>query len=243
MEARGGNDELVAKVLDAKGPRDRAAQLVANTKLFDVAARKKLAQAKVTGIQQSTDPLIQLARIMEPEYRRLRLKTEELDEVERQAYAKITEVKFALEGESAYPDATFTLRLAFGLVKGYDEDGTTVAPQTTMGGAFEHESVHGKKDPWLLPQSWHQAKGRLDSNTPFNFVCTADIIGGNSGSPIVDRDGSLVGIIFDGNIQSLTADFYHSEHQSRAVGVHVAALLESLKKIYGAASLEAQIGK
>ncbi len=243
MESRGGNDELVVKMLGGQAPRERAAQLIAGTSLFDVEARKKLAQAKSAGIDSSADPLVQLARTMEPEYRRLRLKTEELDEVERQAYAKITDVKFALEGESAYPDATFTLRLAFGVVRGYEEDGKQIAPHTTLGGAFEHEAAHGKKDSWVLPASWHQAKDRIKSSAPFNFVCTADIIGGNSGSPIVDRQGKLVGIIFDGNIQSLTADFYHSEHQSRAVGVHVAALLESLTNIYGAASLTNQIGK
>ena len=243
MEKRGGDDELVQKVLNGKGPRERAAELVAGTTLFEVDARKKLAASGLDGIAASKDPLIQLARMLEPEYRALREKTEELDERERQAYAKITDVKFQLEGESTYPDATFTLRLAFGLVKGYKEDGSDVPAQTTMGGAFEHEKQHGAKDPWGLPKSWHNAKNSITSTTPFNFVCTADIIGGNSGSPIVDRSGKLVGVIFDGNIQSLTADFYHSEEQGRAVGVHIASVLEALEKVYGAGALKAQIGK
>jgi hypothetical protein len=243
IEKRGGDDELVQKVLGGKGPRELAARLVEGTTLFEVDARKKLAASGLDGIAASKDPLIQLARTLEPEYRALRERTEELDERERQAYAKITDVKFQLEGESTYPDATFTLRLAFGLVKGYKEDGTDVPAQTTMGGAFEHEKQHGSEDPWVLPKSWQDAKNSITSTTPFNFVCTADIIGGNSGSPIVDRSGKLVGVIFDGNIQSLTADFYHSEEQGRAVGVHIAAVLEALEKVYGAKELKMQIGK
>ncbi len=242
-EKRGGDDELVQKVLAGKGPRERATELIANTTLFDVEARKKIAAAGGDAIATSKDSLIQLAKLLEPEYRALRERTEELDERERQAYAKITDVKFKLEGESTYPDATFTLRLAFGEVKGYEEDGEKIPANTTMLGAFEHEKQHGAKDPWELPKSWHEAKSKLNSSTPFNFVCTADIIGGNSGSPVVDREGKIVGIIFDGNIQSLTADFYHSETQGRAVAVHIAAVLEALEKIYQASELKAQIGK
>lgn len=243
VETRGGDDELVQKVLAGKGPRPRAAELINGTSLFDVEARKRLAASGPEGIAQSDDPLIQLARIMDPEYRDLRRITEELDEQERQAYSQITEAKFKAEGESVYPDATFTLRLAYGQVKGYEEDGNQIPSNTTMGGAFEHESAHGKQDDWVLAESWHQAKEKIDLATPLNFVCTADIIGGNSGSPVVDRDGRMVGIIFDGNIQSLTADFYHSEVQGRAVAVHIAAVLESLESIYGAQALKNQIGK
>ncbi|MCA9128387.1 MAG: S46 family peptidase [Planctomycetales bacterium] len=242
VETRGGNDPLVIKVLAGKGPRERATELIAGTKLFEVESRKALAQAGQTGIANSDDALIQLAVTLENEYRAIREITEQLDEQERQAYAKITEAQFQAEGESVYPDATFTLRLAYGLVKSYQEDGQTIASQTTLGGSFGHEAAHGKTDDWILPDSWHQAKDAIDGSVPFNFVCTADIIGGNSGSPVVDRDGRMVGIIFDGNIQSLTADFYHSEEQGRAVAVHIAAVLEALNKIYHASSLAEQIG-
>jgi len=242
-EIRGGDDELVQKVLAGKGPRQRAAELIAGTQLFSVEGRKQVAAGGAAAITASPDPLIQLATILEPEYRALRQTNEALDERERQAYAIITEAKFAAEGESVYPDATFTLRLAFGLVKGYQEDGQTIPPHTTMLGAFDHSQAHAAEKDWVLPDSWHAAKASLDAKTPLNFVCTADIIGGNSGSPVVDRQGDLVGVIFDGNIQSLTADFYHSEEQGRAVAVHIAAVLEALEKIYQAGGLQSQIGK
>ena len=242
-ETRGGEDPLVLVALNGKGPRERAAELIAGTKLFDVEARKAIVAAGANGIEASKDPLIQLAKSLDSEYRRLRLMTEALDEVERQAYAQITEARFALEGTSVYPDATFTLRLAFGPVSGYEVDGTKIPYTTTLGGAFEHESAHGAKDPWILPDSWKKSQGKLNPKTPLNFVCTADIIGGNSGSPVVNRQGELVGIIFDGNIQSLTADFYYSDEVGRAVSVHIAGLLESLEKIYDAKFLAEQMGK
>ncbi len=242
IELRGGNDSLVAKVLDGKSPRQRASELISGTTLFDVESRRKLADGGPETILASQDPLIQLARTLEPEYRELRKLSDSLSEQERQAYAVISDAKFKAEGDKVYPDATFTLRLAFGLVKNYQEDGKAIASSTNMAGAFQHELAHGKTGEWVLPDSWHAARANLRSETPLNFVCTADIIGGNSGSPVVDRDGRLVGVIFDGNIQSLTADFYHSEDQGRAVAVHIAGVLESLRSIYSAGDLADQIG-
>ncbi len=243
LELRGGNDPLVRRVIDNQGPRQRAAELIAETRLFDVQARREIVQQGLQGLDASDDPLIQLALILNPEYRALRAIDEELDERERQAYAVIADAKFKAEGESVYPDATFTLRLAYGVVKGYEEEGRWIPPHTTLGAAFEHEAAHGRTDPWVLPASWHKARQSLASDTPLNFVCTADIIGGNSGSPVVDRQGNLVGVIFDGNIQSLTADFYYSDEQARAVAVHIASVLETLEKIYGASDLRQQIGQ
>ncbi|GIW99382.1 MAG: hypothetical protein KatS3mg111_2715 [Pirellulaceae bacterium] len=245
MELRGGDAPLVKKVLGGLSPRQRATEAIAGTQLFDVEQRRRLAAGGIEAIEQADDPLIVLARILNPEYRELRQIDEALDEQERQAYAKIAEAKFKAEGESVYPDATFTLRLAFGVVKGYQEDGQWIKPHTTIGGAFEHEAAHGKSGEWVLPESWHRAReqGRLNLDTPLNFVCTADIIGGNSGSPVVDRDGRLVGVIFDGNIHSLTADFYYSEEQARAIAVHVAAVLETLENVYEAGHLREEMGK
>jgi hypothetical protein len=243
MEDRGGNDPLVTKLLAGHSPRQRATEIIANTKLIDVDARKELVGKGVDGVRNSSDGLIQLALILVPELRRLEGITKEVGELEKQAYGKIAEAKFAVEGDSVYPDATFTLRLAYGAVKGYEEDGVAIKPQTNIGGAFEHEAAHRKTSPWVLPDSWHAAKEKLNLDTPLNFVCTADIIGGNSGSPVVGRDGSIVGIIFDGNIHSLTADYYYTDKQSRAVAVHIAGVLEALRKIYHAEELANSLGK
>ena len=242
-EDRGGNDPLVQAVLAGKNPRTRAAEIIAGTKLHTAQGRKELAKLGLEGIKNSTDPLVVLLRSLEPEYRKIREATEAIDEQERQAYAKVTEAKFAAGGDSVYPDATFTLRLSYGAVSGYQSKGKAIPAHTKIGGAFEHEKVHLQKDPWVLPKSWHAAKDSLNPDTPFNFVATADIIGGNSGSPVVSRDGAMVGIIFDGNIESLPGDFYYSDQQARSVSVHIAGVLEAMRKIYQAGHLADQMGK
>ncbi len=243
IEQRGGDDPLVQQILAGKGPRDRAAELVMGTQLDRVEFRKKLAEGGAEAIANCKDPLIQLARAVDAEARAVRKERDEISELERQAYGKIAEVLFAVKGTSSYPDATFTLRLAFGPVKGYVEDGRPIPPWTTMGGAFEHEKRHGGKEPWKLPESWVKARDRIDLDTPFNFVCTADIIGGNSGSPVINRDAELVGLIFDGNIQSLTADYLYDDKVSRAVSVDARALKEALEKIYHADRIVSELGK
>lgn len=242
MELAGADDPLVRKVLDGKSPTERAAQLVAGTKLKDVKARKKLAEGGRSDLAVSTDPMIALVKLIDAPARELRKAFEqEVDEPQRQAYARLADARFAVIGTDAYPDATFTLRLAFGVVKGFEEQGKRVAAVTTMGGAFEHSKAHGGKDPFALPESWLRNKDKLKLDTPFNFVSTADIIGGNSGSPVVNRDGEFVGIIFDGNIQSLVLDFIYTDEQARAVSVHSAGILEALKKIYRAERLVKEI--
>jgi hypothetical protein len=242
-EDRGGNDPLVKSVLAGKSPRARAAEIIAGTKLGSAQARKELAKQGLDGIKNSTDPLVDMIRKMEPEYRKIREATEAIDEQERQAYAKVTEAKFAVGGDSVYPDATFTLRLSYGAVSGYESNGKQIPSSTKLGGAFEHEKVHLEKDPWVLPKSWHAAKDKINPDVPFNFVSTCDIIGGNSGSPVVSRDGAMVGIIFDGNIESLPGDFYYSDKQARSVSVHIAGVLEAMRKIYQAGHLADQMGK
>ena len=242
VERRGGDDELVAKVLDGQSPRDRASALIRGTKIQDVETRRTLASGGIAAINASSDPLIRLARMLESEYRRLREISDELEELERQAYAKITEATIATQGTSNYPDATFTLRLAFGTVKGYVEDGKDVRSWTTMGGAFQHETAHGAEGDWVLPESWQDNQKRIDLATPLNFVCTADIIGGNSGSPVINRKAELVGVIFDGNIQSLTSDYMYSDEVARAISVHSNAIREALRNIYDAEALADELG-
>lgn len=243
VEHRGGDDKLVMMVLDGKGPRERAAELVDGTKLDDIDVRKHYLDGDLETIAASSDAMIALAGSLEAEYRRIRTINEELDERQKQAYAKITTAISKLQGDSGYPDATFTLRLAYGQVKSYSQDGQTIQPATEFAGAFKHESQHAGQTDFDLPTSYAAAKKDLDLSTQLNFVCTADIIGGNSGSPVVNRAGELVGLIFDGNIQSLTSDYLYTDTQARAVSVSGVGILEALRVIYGAKGLADSIGK
>jgi hypothetical protein len=234
-EMKGYSDPLVQKVMAGRSPRERAAQLVNDTRLKEVNVRKKLAEAGPEVIRRSDDPMIQLALLIDPEARNLRKTYEDqVEEPLRQAYAKLAAARFAVYGTEVYPDATFTLRLAFGQVKGYMEQGKQIPPWTTFAGLYERAEEQGNVPPFQLPQRWIDRKSQLDLTTPFNFVSTADIIGGNSGSPVVNRRGELVGIIFDGNIQSLVLDFLYTEQEARAVAVHSAGILEALRKVYHA---------
>jgi hypothetical protein len=235
---RAGEEDLAKRIMADMSPVARASQLVSGTKLADVKYRKKLAEGGRAAIESCDDPMIALARTIDPAARAVRKTYEDsVEEPLRQAYAKIAKARFAIEGESTYPDATFTLRLAFGQVKGYEDAGKKLPAWTTVAGSFKHAEEHGSTPPFELPQSWLKHKSQLKMDTPFNFVSTADIIGGNSGSPVVNRAGEVVGIIFDGNIQSLVLDFVYTDREARAISVHSAAIIEALRKIYGATSL------
>ncbi len=234
----GYEDELVQQVLAGKSPVERARELVNGTKLKDVEVRKKLYDGGKKAIEQCKDPMILLAKLVDPASRAVRKVMEnEVDEPLKQAYAEIAKVKFALDGTKTYPDATFTLRLAFGLVKGYEEGGKKVPFETTFAGLYERSAEFKNRDPFELPKRWLERKDRLNLKTPFNFVSTADIIGGNSGSPVVNRAGEFVGIIFDGNIQSLRLDFAYDDVEARAVSVDAQGIIEALRKIYDANEL------
>jgi hypothetical protein len=186
--------------------------------------------------------MILLARLLDAPSRAVRtIYEEKVQEPERQAYGKIANARFALYGTNTYPDATFTLRLAFGEVKGYEENGKRIPWTSTFSGAFERAAEHQSAPPYNLPKSWIEHKSDLNLSTPFNFLNTADIIGGNSGSPVVDRNGELVGIIFDGNLQSLVLDYAYTDKQARAIAVHSAGILEALRGVYGAKALLAEL--
>jgi Peptidase S46 len=231
----GADSDVVKKVLAGKSPRERAYELVSGTKVKDVAVRKKLLEGGKAAVDAAHDPMIDVARAIDGEARAVRKRFEtEIEEPKRQAAAAIAKARFALDGTNTYPDATFTLRLAFGTVKGYVEDGKPVPPFTNMGGLYQRSQEHGNKFPFDLPPRWEQKKGNLELSTPFNFVCTADIIGGNSGSPVVNKSGEVVGLIFDGNIQSLVLDFLYEDEQARAVSVDSRAIIEALRKVYDA---------
>jgi len=233
----GYTDAMVQKVLAGKLPRQRAAELVQGTKVKSVAVRKQLYDGGKAAVDAANDPMVEVARLVDADARAVRNIIETQSEAKQQAHSHIAKARFALEGTSNYPDATFTLRLAFGTVKGYEENGRHILFQTTLAGLYRRAAGQQHKPPFDLPTRWLKRKGRLDLNTPFNFVSTADIIGGNSGSPVINRNGEFVGIIFDGNIQSLVLDFRYTDEQARAVSVHSRAIIEALRKVYDAKEL------
>lgn len=244
VEQLGFDHPVATEVLGGQSPRARAAALVQGTRLADVAERKKVAEGKTQAIADSKDPMILLAKAVDAKARELRTVFEQqVEEPQRQAYAKIAAARFKVLGSTTYPDATFTLRLAFGAVKGYHEGHDAIPPWTTMGDTFKHAEAHGSKEPFALPQRWLDRRNKIKADTPFNFVSTADIIGGNSGSPVVNKAGEVVGIIFDGNIQSLVLDFAYTDEQARAVSVHSAAIQEALRSVYDAGALADELGK
>ena len=233
----GFNDPTVKKVMAGKSPRDRASELVLGTKVGAVEVRKNLYKEKPEFFRNSDDPVVKLVLLIDEEARAVRKVVEAQDEIKRQAYGEIAAAKFATEGASSYPDATFTLRLAFGQAKGYEESGKKIPYQTVIGGLYERAAEHNNLPPFDLPPKWAERKAKLDLNTPFNFVTTADIIGGNSGSPTINKNGEIVGIIFDGNIYSLVLDFAYTDVKARALSVHTRAITESLRKVYDAPEL------
>jgi hypothetical protein len=238
QEALGPEDAAVKLSLSGKSPEEAAKALIAGTRLEGVAVRKQLYEGGKAAVDASTDPLIVLMRKVDPEALAVRKRFDDaVDSVVRRDGATIARARFEQTGFTQPPDATFTLRLTYGTVKGYEENGKKIPYFTTFGGAFQHADEHGSKPPYNLPESWVKMKSELHLETPLNYVSTADIIGGNSGSPTVNRAGEAVGIIFDGNIQSLVLDFYYDDRQARAVHVDSRGILEALRKIYGADAL------
>ena len=190
------------------------------------------------------DTMIALARRIDPGARAVRKFFEdEVDAVQKRAGERIAQVRFKAYDKTVNPDATFTLRLSYGTVKGFPAEGTTVPARTTFHGLYDRSASFRNQPPWNLTPRWVEHKKDLDLDTPLDFVSTADIIGGNSGSPVVNRAGEFVGIIFDGNIQSLTADYFYSETPGRAVAVHSSAIRHAMRKVYAAGSLADELGK
>jgi hypothetical protein len=236
--ALGKDDADVQKVLNGRTPADAAKDIVSGTKLDDVAVRKQLYEGGQAAIAASNDPLIVAMRAIEPDSLAVRkLFDDKIDSVVRRDGTLIAKARFAQSGFTQPPDATFTLRLSYGAAKGYQENGKNIPYFTTMGGAFEHAAEHNNQPPFNLPESWMNSKSKVDLKTPLNFVSTADIIGGNSGSPTVNKEGEVVGIIFDGNIESLPWNFAYSDVQGRAVSVDSRGIQEALRHIYGASAL------
>jgi hypothetical protein len=225
----------VRAVLGKSSPDELAARLVAGTKLKDVAVRRALWDGGARAIAASDDPMIALARSIDRVARAARHDFEQQVEAPfKENGERIAKARFAIEGTSTYPDATFTLRLSYGSVEGWREPGKAVAPFTTFAGAFDRAT---ERAPFALPPSWLRARPRLALATPFNFCTSNDIIGGNSGSPVIDRDARVVGVIFDGNLPSLGGDYGFDPATNRAVALDSAAIIEGLRKIYDAPAL------
>ena len=238
VDELGKDHPYVRAVLGGRTPREVAQEAAAGTRLKDVAARKALVAGGPEAVAASTDTMIALARRIDPGARAVRKFFEdEVDAVQKRAGERIAQVRFKAYDKTVNPDATFTLRLSYGTVKGFPAEGTMVPARTTFHGLYDRSASFRNQPPWNLTPRWVEHKKDLDLDTPLDFVSTADIIGGNSGSPVINRAGEFVGIIFDGNIESLALDYYYTDEQARAVAVDSRGILEALRKVYGATGL------
>jgi hypothetical protein len=240
----GGDDPFVRAALAGKSPVEVAQAVVTGTKLADVAFRKALLEGGLEAIAKSDDPMIVVARKVEPIYRELRAWNEDkIQSVDVAAGQKIAAARFAVYGKSVYPDATFSLRLSYGRVLGYEEDTTLVPYKTTFFGLYDRARSFDEKPPYDLPRRYREGRDKLELSTPLNFVYTADTIGGNSGSPVINRNAEIVGLNFDSNIQKLPNRYWYVDENEggRAIGVHSASIIEGLRKLYGADKLVREI--
>jgi hypothetical protein len=238
----GADHAIVKRILGEKTPEARAGELVDGTRITDSEIRALLQAGGKATIDISTDPMIVLARSLEADAQAISKRfDEEVTAVQSAAYPKIGQAVFAVDGPKAYPDATGTLRLSYGAVKGYVEDGKKVPPYTFTAGLYERAAQHSGRPEYALAPRWLEAKAALDPRTPFNFASTNDIVGGNSGSAVVNRRGELVGLIFDMNIQALPGYFIYDETVNRAVSVDSRVILQSLRKVYKADALANEI--
>ncbi len=238
LQELGPDDPFVKIVLNGRSPKDVATEVINGTKLADPEARKKLVEGGESAVAASTDPMIVLQRNLDPNRRAtIKWKEENVDSVLQQAGEKLGKARFAAYGKNTYPDATFTLRLSYGQVKGYPMNGTKAPYKTTLYGLYDRAQSFDFKGPFALPSRYVAGRDKLDLSTPVDFVSTNDIIGGNSGSPVINRNAEIVGLIFDGNIESLVGDFVYSDEANRAVSVHTGVISETLRKLYNAQRL------
>ena len=238
-EHLGPDDPVVRRLLSKESPDTLAEQLVGGSKLADPGVRKALWDGGVQAVASSEDPMIVLARSIDADARAVRKIYE--DEVQAPVAAsqeKLAKARFAAHGANTYPDATFTLRMSYGAVAGWVEKGQSVEPLTRLGRLYERATG---KPPFRLPQVWVDARNRLDLDTPFNYTTTHDIVGGNSGSPVVDAQGRIVGLAFDGNIHSIAGSYWYDADMNRAIAVHPAIIVTALRDVYGAKALATEI--
>jgi hypothetical protein len=234
----GDSDAFVKAALEGRSPQAAATALVNGTKLADPAVRRALADGGERAVAASTDPMIVLARRLDPIRRAyIRWYDDHVASVEQRAGELLGKARFAAYGRSTYPDATFTLRLSYGKVAGYPMNGTKAPSKTTYFGLFDRAASFNYEGPFYLPSRYLENRDKLNLATPLDFVTTNDIIGGNSGSPVINAKGEIVGLIFDGNIESLAGDFFYDGAVNRAVAVHTAGMTEALRTLYHAPAL------
>jgi hypothetical protein len=238
----GPNDAFLKTLLNGKTPHQVATDLVNGTKLDDPAVRKQLVEGGEAAVSASTDPMIVMARKLDP-LRREQIKwfQTNVESVQERAGEQLGQARFAVYGKNTYPDATFTLRLSYGTVKGYPMNGTIAPPKTTFYGLYDRSAGFDNKGDFMLMPRWEKGRATLNLSTPFNFVTTNDVVGGNSGSPVIDRNGQLVGLVFDGNIESLVGDYVYDIETNRTVAVDTAGMTEALRKLYGVDKLLAEL--
>jgi hypothetical protein len=225
-------------VFGGRAPNDAAAALVNGCKLADPAVRHKLVDGGEAAVAASDDSMIVLARQLDPARRELiRWNEDNVQSVEQRAGEQLGRARFAAYGKFAYPDATFTLRLSYGQAQGYAMNGTKAPYKTTYFGLYDRANSFDFKGPFALPPRYAENRDKLNLSTPLDFVTSNDVVGGNSGSPVINRNGEIVGLVFDGNIESLVGDFVYDSATNRTVAVHTAAMTEALRKIYNAGAL------
>jgi hypothetical protein len=236
------SDPFLKIVLNGRSPKEVATELVNGTKLADPAFRKKLVEGGEAAVAASDDPMIVLARKLDPMRREMTKWVEDnVQSVEQQAGEQLGKARFAAFGKTTYPDATFTLRLSYGQVQGYPMNGTKAPYKTTFYGLYDRAASFDYDGPFYLPSRYKEGRDKLDLSTPLDFVTTNDIIGGNSGSPVINRNAEIVGLIFDGDIESLVGDFVYDGTANRAVAVHTAGMTEAMRKLYGAQRLVSEL--
>ena len=238
----GPNDPYLKIVLDGRTPKEAAMALVNGTKLADAALRRKLVDGGETAVAASDDAMIVLARKLDPMRREIvKWSEDNVSSVLQRAGEQLGKARFAVYGKTTYPDATFTLRLSYGQVQGYPMNGTKAPYKTTFYGLYDRARSFDFEGPFALPPRYLEGRDKLDLATPLDFVTTNDVVGGNSGSPVINAKAEIVGLVFDGNIESLIGDFIYDGATNRTVAVHTAAMTEALRKLFNASALVGEL--
>ena len=244
LDVLGKDNKFLQIVLNGKSPEEVVANLIDNTQLNDVAFRKKLIEGGEKAIKKSNDPMLRFALELDPMMReRIEWYKQNIESKLTPAKEKIAQARFEVYGKNKYPDATFTLRLSYGSVKGYPMNGTMAPYKTTLYGLYDRSLGFNNKGDFALPERYFQRESKLNLSTPVNFVTTNDIVGGNSGLPVFNKNDEIVGLVFDGNIESLVGQYVFDINTNRTVAVHSAFIIEALRKLYDAGKLADEIEK